>query len=62
MINLSFSVSQKQIAAKVDGGPYYLETSPFICPATQWTGFYMIGTYLRHERFKNDSKSILNLC
>ena len=26
-----------------DGRPYYIETSPLICSADQWTGFYMIG-------------------
>ena len=25
-----------------DGGPYYIETSPLICRANQWTGVYMI--------------------
>ena len=25
-----------------DGGRYHIETSPFICSANQWTGFYMI--------------------
>ena len=25
-----------------DGGHYYIETSPLICVANQWTGFYMI--------------------
>ena len=27
-----------------DGGPYHVETSPMICRANQWTGFYVIGT------------------
>ena len=26
------------------GGPYHIETSPLICSANQWAGFYMIGT------------------
>ena len=26
-----------------DEGPYHIETSPYICPANRWTGFYMIG-------------------
>ena len=26
-----------------DGRPYYIETSPLICRANQWTDFYMIG-------------------
>ena len=25
-------------------GPYHIETSPLICSANQWTGFYMIRT------------------
>ena len=25
-----------------DGGRYHIETSPLICRANQWTGFYMI--------------------
>ena len=28
-----------------DGDPYHTETTPFICRANQWTGFYMIGTF-----------------
>ena len=27
-----------------DGGTYYVKTSPLICKANQWTGFYMLGT------------------
>ena len=27
-----------------DRGPYHIETSPLICSANQWAGFYMIGT------------------
>ena len=30
-----------------DRGPYHIETSPLICRANQWTGFYMIGTFAR---------------
>ena len=26
-----------------DGGRYHIETSPLICGANQWTGFYMIS-------------------
>ena len=25
-----------------DGGRYHIETSPLICGANKWTGFYMI--------------------
>ena len=31
------------------GGPYHVETSPLNCSANQWTGFYMIGTYIMKE-------------
>ena len=31
------------------GGPYHIETSPLICRANQWTGFYMIGTFVMNE-------------
>ena len=27
-----------------DGGPYHIETSPLLCRANHWTGFYMIET------------------
>ena len=29
--------------SKCDGGRYHIETSPLICRANQWTGFYMIS-------------------
>ena len=32
-----------------DGGPYHIETSPLICIANEWTGFYMIGTTIMKE-------------
>ena len=31
------------------GSPYHIETSPLICSANQWTGFYMIGTSVMKE-------------
>ena len=31
------------------GGPYHIETSPLICIANQWIGFYMIGTSVRKK-------------
>ena len=33
-----------------DGGPYHIETSPLICSANQWTGFYIYNNDPRHER------------
>ena len=32
-----------------DVDPYHIETTPMICRANQWAGFYLIGT---HERVK----------
>ena len=32
-----------------DIGSYHIETSPLICYANQWTGFYMIGTYVMKQ-------------
>ena len=32
-----------------DGGCYHIETSPLICKANQWTGFYMIGSSVMKE-------------
>ena len=32
-----------------DGGPYHIETSPFICRENQWVGFYMTATSVMKE-------------
>ena len=32
-----------------DGGRYHIETSPLICSANQWAGFYMITTSVMKE-------------
>ena len=32
-----------------DGGRYHIETSPLICSANQWTGFFMISTSVVKE-------------
>ena len=32
-----------------DRGPCQMETSPVICRASQWTGFYIIGTSVVRE-------------
>ena len=32
-----------------DGGCYHIETSPLICRANQWTGFYMITALVMKE-------------
>ena len=31
------------------GSPYHIETSPLICSANQWTGFYMVRTSVMKE-------------
>ena len=38
---------RKYLSHDVD--PYHIETSPLICRANQWTGFYMIGTSVMKE-------------
>ena len=32
-----------------DGGPYSIKTSPLICRANQWFGFYLIETSVMKE-------------
>ena len=32
-----------------DGGRYHIETSPLICSANQWTGFYVITACVMKE-------------
>ena len=48
-----------------DGGPHHIETSPLICFANRWSGFYMIGTSviknLKHlSGYELDNQSSLN--
>ena len=31
----------------------HIETSPLICRANQWTGFYIIGAFVCHESVKD---------
>ena len=33
-----------------DGDPWHIETSPWICCANQWTGFYIIGITVMKEQ------------
>ena len=35
-----------------DGGRYHIETSPLMCSANQWTGFYMITAPVMKESSK----------
>ena len=36
-----------------DRGSYHIESSPLICSESQWTGFYMIGTFFMKELKRN---------
>ena len=40
-------------------GPYHIETSPLICRANQWTGFYMRGTSVMKELSYMNANAIL---
>ena len=46
LINLS---CWKFLSIFHDGSSYHIETSPLVCCANQWTGFYMIGTPIKKE-------------
>ena len=35
-----------------DGGLYHKETSPLICRANQWSGYYITGTSVMKELYK----------
>ena len=37
-----------------DGSRYHIETSPLICRANQWTGFYMITASVMKELIVSD--------
>ena len=43
-----------------DGDRYHIETSPLICSANQWTGFYMITASVMKE-LKYNLRRHLNL-
>ena len=36
-----------------DRGPYNIETNTLICSPNKWTGFYVIGTFVRKEFTKH---------
>ena len=40
-----------------DGGLYHIETSPLICRANRWTGFYIKGAYDMKELKKRMNTS-----
>ena len=41
-----------------DGGRYHIETSPLICSANQWTGFYMITVPVMKELNETEYKKV----
>ena len=41
-----------------DRGSYHIETSPLLCSANQWTGFYMKGTSV----MKDIMRQLLQWC
>ena len=44
-----------------DGGRYHIETSPLICSANQWTGFYMItASVMKELEWMNTLKAEFN--
>ena len=43
-IKLIPTVSHALGSIMLDGGPYHTESSPLICSANRWSGFYMIDT------------------
>ena len=43
-----------------EGGRYYIETSPLICSANQWTGFYMITASVMKELMQ--FQAFLTIC
>ena len=36
-----------------------METNPLICYANQWTGFYMVGTFVMKELMHKEIKAYL---
>ena len=46
-----------------DGGRYHIETSPLICGADQWTGFYMKTAFVNRElnKLRNDKVSQIDI-
>ena len=41
-----------------DGGRYHIETSPLICSANQWNGFYMITAFVMKELKRGSNKCV----
>ena len=39
-----FNFADDNTLCSFNKGPYHIETSPMICSANQWTGFYVIET------------------
>ena len=43
-----------------DGGPYNMEASPLICFANQWTGFYIIGTFVMKDLMEVSDRGFIS--
>ena len=57
-LSIHYALLQEPLELFHDGGSYHIETSPLICRANQWTGFYMIGTSAMKE-LNTDSRDTL---
>ena len=44
-----------------DGDRYHIETSPLICSANQWTGFYMITASVMKELRKSQISTLRSI-
>ena len=51
--NIGLIFKSKSIYLFHDGGHYHIETSPLICRANQWTGFYIITASVMKELNKD---------
>ena len=51
--NIGLIFKSKSIYLFHDGGHYRIETSPLICRANQWTGFYIITASVMKELNKD---------
>ena len=46
---MSGTITKQNVKLFHGGGLYHIETSPLICSANEWTGFYMIETSAKKE-------------
>ena len=62
MVNSAFQteISTKNSSLFHHGGRYHIKTSPLICRANQWAGFYMISASVVKELMRLGLKSNLS--